>query len=240
MLCTLDAFLISSAGSIIHHYHGLSNVISRKNYSLQCKGTRDPLFTLSDVNYDEIYQWNSGLCIDKDSALQGLVSHAPESFYIIDRSISRISDYIRDLYIRDVTMIKSDEKAVDLLNDIQSLCSYLVKSAYAIQLKFITRSRHQDIISIIWSVTMITDKNGKSGWNNIQIIEEVDDIPTIIELSDWCDIIKNREHLYHRKNCLEICHEALLKSIESSSQTSFTYKQEIEDILTQLEVRAID
>ena len=225
--------------------------------------------TLYDVKIEEFFSSSNNhprLCLDYDNAMEGLVSHAPESLYVIDEAVRRFHDNLiqtmlpkeRDMMVNlnleDIVTIMTRESNLteQLANDIHCLAVFLVKPIFFINLE-ITITTNKQPCSMVWSVEKLNNKDDLSvdmtSRLRIRIInmqkqdEEEASSPSphqIVEECYWSyDKRITRIQSYQRMTCLELCHEALKKSIDSSSQTNSSYDNEIQSIIIQLEVRIL-
>jgi hypothetical protein len=215
----------------------LSKIIIRSNIQSYTSTTEgNSIKTLHDVNNDDINGSNSDLCLDRDHTQQGLVSHAPESFYVIDASMQRLRDAIIEID-RSINNEKLMQlaKTRDTLNDVQSLSQSLVKPAYSIELNITT---YQKTSTINWSTNKdLVNKRGlKINYHN-NIHKDIK-TSSLIEQIYWNDLISTQ--MYHNFSCLELSHKALKNSIKSSSQAQKSLNEkEGQLIISQLEVRNI-
>lgn len=238
-LLVLQSFLLVSP----FHLYRCSEFVPTRNGIYSASTQRSFASTTEDINIKTLYDVdkdgidfsNSGLCLDRDQALAGLVSHAAESFYLIEQAIQRFNDIFAHDEVDYTSMAKIDDflkydKIKEKLCDIQCLSLFLVKSGYMINLE-IRKLQHKFVV--IWFM----DRKRDFDSIRLKINVREDSSSKPVELSDWKDASVTQ--LFHRMNCLEISHEALTKSIDNSAQTDDSYEQEIEYIVTQFEVRKI-
>ncbi len=179
----VSAFIVTSNSAILsnhnryHTFHESSSIIKTKRSSKEISLTVTSLNLYSIKDFDCINSFQtSKLCLDikKDETLEGLVSNAYESFYVIDQAIQRFRDcFIQEandqtmptrtrIYVTD--MNDENEKMMNILNldkvavslhDIKSLSSVLVKPNCRIDLEiFAKKSMYEGAFyCILWSVT---------------------------------------------------------------------------------------
>lgn len=278
---SVSAFIVTANNAILsnhnryHTFHELSSITRAKRSSKQIHSTvtSSNLYSIEDCDCVNSFQ-TSKLCLDikKDETLEGLVSNAYESFYVIDQAIQRLKDcFIQEannqtmpMYVTDMNdeeekimnILKLDKVAVKF-HDINSVSCVLVKPNHRIDLEILSKRstgmREGTFYCILWSISQRKmdskeyNETSKSDTTlRITFSHNCDDgalNPKAVRICcDWPSSVCNNYELkniqlYHKMTCLELCHAALMKSIDSSCLTDESYENEIQFIVTQLKVR---
>jgi len=201
--------------------------------------------TLYDIKNDLHNICESKSCLDIDNTLQGLVSHAPESFYVIDQSIQQLKNItILLINIKDENRSNHQNMIHDKLLDLKALSTFLVKPRFYLNIN-ITKSQQNLNINWYTSPIISTECTGKVGLGcetstrmliDITHDDKRDDIYAIKQYEYWEESRATLE-LYHHMTCLELSHEALKVSIENSNSEETNIDVKIQHILSQLEKR---